>query len=327
MKNTPLTLKKEGRALVTGCTGLLGSELLRNSPTSIGANSRDCNLLSPYPCDSFFYQIKKASEASGSPIDTVIHCAAKVGGVKANTDFVADFFDDNIRMNMNVPEGCKRAGVKLVSVLSTCVYPDYQYVKYPLTEDQLHMGPPHPSNFGYAYAKRMLEVQSRAYRQQFGCNFISVIPNNLYGLNDNYDLESGHVIPALIRKFYMAKLHGLEFVDVWGTGKPLREFTFARDAAKIILWLAENYDGTEPVNIGNPEQVSIWELAQTISEEVGYKGVYGFDKSKPDGQLKKPSSNQKLRDLGWNGNYTPLREGLRETIKFFEENYPNVRGV
>jgi GDP-L-fucose synthase len=257
----------------------------------------------------------------------VIHCAAKVGGVKANTDFVADFFDDNIRMNMNVLEGCKRAGVKLVSVLSTCVYPDSPYVKYPLTEDQLHMGPPHHSNFGYAYAKRMLEVQSRAYRQQFGCNFISVIPNNLYGLNDNYHLESGHVIPALIRKFYVATLQKEESVTVWGSGRPLREFTFARDAAKIILWLAENYNGESPVNIGNPEQVSISDLAQIISEEVGFSGKIIFDTTKPDGQFKKPSSNQKLRDLGWNGNYTPLREGLRETIKFFEENYPNVRGV
>ncbi len=313
--------------LITGCSGLLGEEILRNSPSSIGANSRDCNLLSPYPCDSFFYQIKKAAEASGSEIDTVIHCAAKVGGVKANTDFVADFFDDNIRMNMNVLEGCKRAGVKLVSVLSTCVYPDSPYVKYPLTEDQLHMGPPHHSNFGYAYAKRMLEVQSRAYRQQFGCNFISVIPNNLYGLNDNYHLESGHVIPALIRKFYVATLQKEESVTVWGSGRPLREFTFARDAAKIILWLAENYNGEPPVNIGNPEQVSISDLAQIISEEVGFSGKVIFDSTKPDGQFQKPSSNQKLRDLGWNGNYTPLREGLRETIKFFEENYPNVRGV
>ena len=314
-------------ALVTGCTGLLGSEILRSSPASFGVNSRDCNLLSTQPRDALFHQIMKASIASGSPIDNVIHCAAKVGGVQANTNQVAEFFDDNIKMNLNVLESCSRVKVKLVSVLSTCIYPDAPYVKYPLTEDQLHMGPPHPSNFGYAYAKRMLEVQSRAYRQQFVCNFISVIPNNLYGLNDNYDLESGHVIPALIRKFYMAKLHGLEFVDVWGTGKPLREFTFARDAAKIILWLAENYDGAEPVNIGNPEQVSIAELAQIISEEVGYKGVYGFDKSMPDGQLKKPSSNEKLRKLGWNGEYTPLREGLRETIISFTEEYPNVRGV
>jgi GDP-L-fucose synthase len=313
--------------IVTGCSGLLGEEILRNSPSSIGVNSRDCNLLSQYPCDSFFYQIKKASEASGSQIDTVIHCAAKVGGVKANTDFVADFFDDNILMNMNVLEGCKRAGVKLVSVLSTCVYPDAPFVKYPLTEGQLHMGPPHHSNFGYAYAKRMLEVQSRAYRQQFGCNFISVIPNNLYGLNDNYHLESGHVIPALIRKFYVATLQKEESVTVWGSGRPLREFTFARDAAKIILWLAENYNGESPVNIGNPEQVSISDLAQIISEEVGFSGKVVFDSTKPDGQFQKPSSNQKLRDLGWNGNYTPLREGLRETIKFFEENYPNVRGV
>ena len=161
---------------------------------------------------------------------------------------------------MNVLRMAFKNQSKLVSVLSTCIYPDATYVKYPLTEDQLHMGPPHQSNFGYAYAKRMLEVQSRAYRQQHGCNFISVIPNNLYGINDNYNLDSGHVIPALIRKFHEAKIFGYDHVDIWGSGTPLREFTFAHDAAKIILWLAENYDGAEPVNIGNPEQISIEKL-------------------------------------------------------------------
>jgi GDP-L-fucose synthase len=247
--------------------------------------------------------------------------------VKANTDYVADFFDDNVKINMNVLDACRENKLKLVSVLSTCIYPDAPYVKYPLTENQLHMGPPHPSNFGYAYAKRMLEVQSRAYRQQHGCSFISVIPNNLYGLNDNYDLDSGHVIPALIRKFYEAKTFGYDHVDIWGSGRPIREFTFARDAAKIILWLSENYDGTEPINIGNPEQVSIETLAHMIAEEVGYEGGGRFDSSKPDGQYEKPSSNNKLRSLGWDGEYTQLREGLRETIKFFVNRYPNVRGV
>jgi GDP-L-fucose synthase len=260
-------------------------------------------------------------------IDTVIHCAARVGGVKANTDNIADFFDDNVRMNMNVLGACKEMGCKLVSILSTCVYPDVPYVKYPLTEDQLHMGPPHHSNFGYAYAKRMLEIQSRAYRQQHGCNFISAIPNNLYGPNDNYDLCRGHVIPALIRKFYEAKIFGRSHIDVWGSGKPLREFTFARDAAKIILWLAENYDDEKPVNIGNPEQVSIEHLARIIAEEVGYEGGVNFDRSKPDGQYQKPSSNAFLRSLGWNGEYTSLKAGLQETIKSMMLRYPHIKGV
>lgn len=304
--------------LITGATGLLGSEILALSTDSIGHASKDCNLTESN------HSILTVKD---DQVDTVIHCAARVGGVKANTDYVADFFDDNIKMNMNVLNACRKKKLKLISVLSTCIYPDERYVNYPLTEDQLHLGPPHQSNFGYAYAKRMLEVQSRAYRQQHNCNFISVIPNNLYGPNDNYNLDSGHVIPALIRKFYEAKIFGYNHVDIWGSGKPIREFTFARDAAEIILWLAKNYDGAEPVNIGNPAQISIMSLAYMISEEIGYKGDINFDRSKPDGQYQKPSSNKKLKSLGWNGEYTSLRAGLHETINLFKERYPNVRGV
>lgn len=304
--------------IVTGATGLLGSEIIKLRPESLSLSSKDFDL-----AKTGFSTLLHDIECN----DVVVHCAAKVGGVKANSDYAADFFDDNVRINMNVLETCKSLNLKLVSVLSTCIYPDASYVKYPLTEDQLHLGPPHSSNFGYAYAKRMLEVQSRAYRQQHGCNFITVVPNNLYGPNDNYDLNSGHVIPSLIRKFHEAKLHDLDQVEIWGTGKPLREFTFARDAAKIILWLAENYHGAEPVNIGNPEQVSIGVLAIMIAEEIGFEGSLAFDKNKPDGQYQKPSSNEKLLSLGWKGEYTPLREGLRETIKSFQDRYPNVRGV
>jgi GDP-L-fucose synthase len=306
------------RALVTGATGLLGSEVICERPDSISLSTKDCDLTESNHA---------ILNLEPGRIDTVIHCAARVGGVKANTDYVADFFDSNVRMNMNVLDACKEDRLKLVSVLSTCIYPDAAYVKYPLTEDQLHLGPPHQSNFGYAYAKRMLEVQSRAYRQQHGCNFITVVPNNLYGVNDNYDLNSGHVIPALIRKFHEAKVFGYDHVDIWGSGNPLREFTFAPDAAKIILWLAENYDGAEPVNIGNPEQISIMALAHMIAEEIGYEGGGNFDRSKPDGQYQKPTSNERLKSLGWDGEYTPLRLGLRETIKTFQDRYPNVRGV
>jgi GDP-L-fucose synthase len=304
--------------LVTGATGLLGSEIIEIKRSSIGLSSKDCNLA---------VSNHALLTLEDKQVDAIIHCAARVGGVKANTDYVADFFDDNVKMNMNVLEACREKNLKLVSVLSTCIYPDACYVKYPLTEEQLHMGPPHTSNFGYAYAKRMLEVQSRAYRHQFGCNFITVIPNNLYGINDNYDLANGHVIPALIRKFHEAIITGQKEVVIWGSGKPLREFTFARDAAKIILWLTENYDGNKPVNIGNPEQVSIESLALAISSEMRFKGTIRFDDTKPDGQFKKPSSNQFLRSLGWKGEYTPLHVGLKETINSFQERYPNVRGV
>ena len=304
--------------LITGATGLLGSEIIEIKRSSIGLSSKDCNLS---VSNHAFLTLEDEQ------VDAVIHCAAKVGGVKANTDYVADFFDDNVKMNMNVLEACRAKKLKLVSVLSTCIYPDASYVTYPLTEEQLHFGPPHSSNFGYAYAKRMLEVQSRAYRQQFGCNFITVIPNNLYGLNDNYDLNSGHVIPSLIRKFHEAILAEKDEVVVWGTGKSVREFTFARDAAKIILWLAENYDGEKPVNIGNPEQVSIESLVLAISGEMRYKGSISFDNTMPDGQFKKPSSNQFLRSIGWKGEYTSLLVGLKETIKSFKDRYPNVRGV
>lgn len=305
--------------LVTGSSGLLGSEILNLAQDAIGLTSKDCDLTE---------SSRAILDLENVQVTTVIHCAARVGGLKANTDYVADFFDDNLKMNMNVIDACRKRGFKLVSVLSTCVYPDAAYVKYPLTEEQLHVGPPHHSNFGYAHAKRMLEVQSRAYRQQFGCNFISVIPNNLYGINDNYSLQSGHVVPALIRRFYEARLSGQQEVTVWGTGEPLREFTFARDAAKIILWLSENYDGELPINIGSPDQISIRSLAFTIAEELGFEGRIKFDTSKPDGQYQKPSSNEKLVSLGWRGDYTPLREGLAETIKAFMDRYPSsVRGI
>lgn len=309
---------------ITGKSGLLGSELMRFGGKVDGVNSKECNLLH----ENFYDKIQNHKFLQDTTDSTcVIHCASRVGGVKANTENLADFFDQNMTMNQNVLSSCKKAGIKCLSILSTCVYPDEKFVRYPLTEDQLHMGPPHESNFGYAYSKRMLDVQTRAYRKQYGCNFITVIPNNLYGVHDNYHLNDGHVIPSLIRKFHEAKLRNDKTVTVWGTGNPLREFTYAPDAAKIILWLAENYEDETPVNIGNPEQVSIKELAITISELVEFEGRIIFDASKPDGQYQKPCSNRKLIELGWKGEYTPLRAGLSETIQYFKKVYPDVRGI
>ena len=309
------------KVLVTGGHGMVGSELREIRPDFLFPKKNELDLLSLGSVKNFF------GERQGE-IRAVIHLAARVGGVKANSDFVADFFYENSVMNQNLLQVCANEKIeKVVSMLSTCVYPDEKYVNYPLTEDQLHAGPPHDSNFGYAFAKRMLDVQSRAYRKQYGCNFVTAIPNNMYGLNDNYDLESSHVVPALIRKFYEAKAEKRDHVTIWGTGSPKREFTFARDAAQISLWLLENYDGESPVNIGNTGSITIKDLVYIISEEVRFNGSLVFDESKPDGQFEKPSSNEKLMSLGWDGKYTNLRSGIRETVEHFSRCYPHVRGI
>lgn len=309
------------KVLVTGGHGMVGSELRKIRPDFLFPKKSELDLLSLDSVKNFF------GERRGE-ICSVIHLAAKVGGVKANSDFVADFFYHNSVMNQNLLQTCSDEKIeKVVSMLSTCVYPDEKFVRYPLTEDQLHAGPPHHSNFGYAFAKRMLEVQSRAYRKQYGCNFVTAIPNNMYGSNDNYNLESSHVVPALIRKFYEAKAEKRENVTIWGTGSPKREFTFARDIAKITLWMLENYDDESPINIGSTESVTIKTLVQIVKEEIGYEGDVVFDSSKPDGQFEKPSSNDLLKSLGWNEQYVPLREGLKETINFFKNSYPQLRGM
>jgi len=297
--------------LITGANGLLGSCFSSLEE----CHTPSCDLL----VDDFEKQIT-------NDIECVIHCAAVVGGLQANMENIADFFVSNMKININVLDACKKKNVKLLSIMSTCIYPSEDFVSYPLTENQLHMGPPHDSNFGYAYAKRMLDVMSKAYRQQYGSNFITVIPNNLYGTNDNYKIPDGHVIPSLIRRIYEAKIQNEKSIVIWGSGKPIREFTFAPDAAKIILWLANNYDEAEPVNIGNPDSISIKDLAYLLVDIIKFEGEIVFDQSKSDGQYQKPCSNQKLQKLGWEPCYTPLRAGLEKTISHFIKEYPNVRG-
>ena len=256
----------------------------------------------------------------------VIHLAAKVGGIKANMDYLGDFYKDNILINTNVLEASRLYNVKkVISLLSTCIYPDK--VSYPLTEDQIHNGPPHKSNYAYAYAKRMLDVQSRAYREQYGCNFITAVPNNLFGENDNFDLENSHVIPAMIRKMYEAKLKN-ESVTLWGDGSPLREFTYSKDLAEILLFLLEHYDEPQPINVGNTQEVSIKEVAQMIAEILEFRGEIIWDTTKPKGQLRKPSDNSKLLELGWREEeYMNFRKALTETCKWVILNYPNIRGI
>jgi GDP-L-fucose synthase len=174
----------------------------------------------------------------------------------------------------------------------------------------------------------MVDVMSRAYRQQYGCNFITAIPNNLYGENDNYDLANSHVIPALTRKIWEAKINRKSSVECWGDGSPLREFTYSQDIARILIFLLKNYDGAGPINIGNTVEYSIKDVVRILCEVLEYDGKIVWNTEKPGGQHRKPSSNLKLLDLGWKKeNYTPLKAGLIKTCKWFKMNYPHIRGV
>ncbi len=307
------------KILVTGGTGMVGQSFnnLQTGYEFISVGSSQYNLCHADEVDSMIL--------NHNP-DAIIHLAARVGGVKSNTEFVADFFRDNILMNTNVLDASMRLGVKkVVSLLSTCVYPDK--AQYPLTPEQFHDGAPHSSNFGYAYAKRMIDVYSRALRQQHGCNFICAVPNNLYGLHDNFDLENGHVIPAIIRKIHNAKLTKKTPI-FWGNGENLREFTFDSDISKILLFLLENYNEPLPVNIGTIEERSIKSVVDSVCQHMDYTGLVEWDESRPSGQFRKPSSNDKLLDLGWKKDrYTNFEEGLKMTCEWYKQNYPNVRGV
>jgi len=216
-----------------------------------------------------------------------------------------------------------RSGVKkLICFLSTCVFPDD--VIYPLTEDKIHLGPPHTSNAPYAYAKRMADVMIQSYNQQYGTQYFSVIPTNIYGPNDNYSLENSHVIPALIHKVYLAQKNNTDLI-VWGSGKPLREFIYSKDVAAITTLLLEKYQGTKPIILSTSEEISIREVVELICDIFNFKNNIIFDSSKPDGQYRKPSDNSYLKSIIGDYNFTPLRIGLEETISYFIENYNIIR--
>tara|TARA_R110000868_G_scaffold22559_3_gene92533 strand:- start:15944 stop:16852 length:909 start_codon:yes stop_codon:yes gene_type:complete len=300
------------KKLITGGTGLIGSQFKEGHKI----NSSDYNLLDEQQVRQMYEDIKP---------EIVIHTAARVGGLGANMNYLGDFFYENIKMNTSVIHYAKEYGVKkLVCFTSTCVFPDK--VDYPLTEDKIHLGPPHHTNYAYAYAKRMCDVQVQAYNQQFDTKYFTVIPASVYGPNDNFDLENSHVVPALIHKVYLA-MQNNEDIHVWGTGKPLREFIFSKDVAAVCDLLIENHTGTDPVIIsrGLGGEVTIEELVTTICDIFNFPNRIVFDSSKPDGQYRKPSSNDKLISIIGDYQFTPLREGLEETIEWFKSAYPNIR--
>jgi len=296
--------------LITGGTGLVGSAI--DVGTKVSSSDVDLRIAE----DTFnFFEKQKPKK--------VIHCAGRVGGLGGNMNYKGEFFYENIMINTNVLEACRKIGVKkVISFLSTCVFPDK--VTYPITEDQFHNGEPHPSNFSYAYAKRMVEVQSRAYNKQYGTNYMCVIPTNIYGPHDNFDLDNGHVAPALIHRCYLAMQNNEDLV-VWGSGKPLREFIYSEDVAKLSEWALENYEEDEPIIFSTMEEVSIAELVDSIVKHMGFKGKVVWDKSKPDGQFKKPASNKKLLSYLPNYDFISLDEGMGRTVEWFKSNYPEVR--
>lgn len=309
-----------GRLLVTGANGLVGSQFKGDV---IAITSKVGDLRDKKTVDSiigFYTNIERQKEYA---VDRIIHCAAKVGGVGGNMNYKGEFFYDNIMINTNVIESARTHNVKkLVAFLSTCVFPDN--VEYPLTENKIHLGPPHFSNDAYAYAKRMAEVQIRAYREQYGLNYTSVIPTNIYGPNDNFNIQNGHVIPSLIHKCYMARENNTDLV-IWGSGNPLREFIYSKDVADLALWVLENYNESEPIILSTSEEISIKDVVDIIVKEMNFKGNVVFDKTKPDGQHRKPSDNSKIKSYLPEFKFTPFEVGIKETIEWFEKSYPNIK--
>jgi len=316
--------------LVTGGSGLVGSAIryvIEHEPEGsrfgkkpgekwIFVNSSEADLRDAEQTKKLFDKYKPTH---------VIHLAAIVGGLFINMKYKLTFLRENLLINDNVLNQSHLHNVaKVISCLSTCVYPDK--VSYPLDETKIHEGLPHDSNFGYAHAKRLVDIQNRAYKEQFGCNFTSAIPTNVFGPHDNYDLESAHVIPAFIHKCYLAKNNGTPFV-VGGTGKPLRQFIYSRDLAKLFIWQLREYDSVEPLilSVGEDEEISIKDVADAVVKAMDFKGEYQFDTARADGQFRKPASNKKLLSLIGDFKFTPFDEALHESVKWFVENYHNAR--
>lgn len=301
----------KNKILITGGNGLVGSEFIGDHY---------------YKPTSKEYDLKKTDDVNRLMLkrfDSVIHTAGKVGGLGGNMNHKGEFFYDNIMINTNVIESSRISGVKnLVAFLSTCVFPDN--IEYPLTEKKIHLGPPHFSNDAYAYSKRMVDVQIRAYREQYGLNYKSVIPTNIYGPNDNYDIKNGHVVPSLIHKCFLARENKTP-LTIWGSGKPLREFIFSKDVAVLSEWVLHNYNENEPIILSTSKEISIIEVVDIIVEIMNFKGKVVFDTSKPDGQFRKPSDNSKIKNHLPNFKFTDLFDGLKETIEFFEKNYNILR--
>jgi GDP-L-fucose synthase len=302
------------KIIVTGGNGLLGSALKKDLGNSHKyLSSKDVNLLNNEETDIFLSN-------KSDKFDTIIHCAAKVGGVQANMNDNLGFFEDNYLINKNIIETAYKYKYKnFVSILSTCIFPDK--IEYPLTSNKIDEGEPHSSNYGYAYAKRTLGYLTKTFGAVLKANWISVVPTNIYGPNDNFHLENSHLIPALIRKGYEASLSGEDF-EIWGDGTPLRQFIFSEDLSKVIIWAIDNWKSNKPFMAINEQEYSIKEIVEIISKRFNTPPEkIKYNTSKPSGQFRKPAKTDILEDF----KFTPLEEGINKTIDWFIENYDTAR--
>ena len=302
-------MNKESKIYVAGHRGMVGSAIVRKL-TELGytniitAPKNKLNLLDQSEVDNFFQKQQP---------EYVFLAAAKVGGIKANNDKKADFIYENIMIQSHVIKASKDYNVKKLLFLgSSCIYPKFS--EQPIKEEYLLTGSLEPTNDAYAIAKIAGIKMCQSFNQQYGTNYISVMPTNLYGPNDNYDLNNSHVLPAMIRKFHEAKLEGKDKVEIWGTGTPMREFLYVDDLADACIHLMLNYNESEVVNIGTGVDITIKDLALTIKEVVNFEGDIYFNTDMPDGTPRKLLDVSKLKDLGWKYKIS-LREGIEKTYK------------
>ena len=308
-------MEKNSRIYVAGHRGLVGSAIVRNLEANgftniITRTHAELDLTNQADVRKFFEEERP---------EYVFLAAAKVGGIHANNTYPADFIYDNLMIQNNVIKAAHDFKVtKLLFLGSTCIYP--KMAPQPIKEEYLLTGALEETNEAYAVAKIAGLEMCKFFKRQYGDNFISCMPTNLYGPNDNFDLKSSHVLPALIRKFHEAKVNGAETVEVWGTGTPLREFIYVDDMAAACVFLMENYDGEQHVNIGTGEEVSIRQLAETVKGVVGFEGELVFNTDMPDGTPRKLTSVDKLHGLGFMHKVS-LNEGIRMAYEWFLENY------
>ncbi|WP_214807091.1 GDP-L-fucose synthase [Exiguobacterium sp. s102] len=314
-------MNKSSKIYVAGHRGLVGSAILRKLEIEgyenlIVRTSKELDLRDKQQVDSFF-ELEKP--------EFVFLAAAKVGGIVANNEFPADFIRDNLMIQTNVIDASYRNQVeKLLFLGSTCIYP--KLAPQPLKEEYLLTGPLEPTNDAYALAKIAGIKMCQSYNKQYGTNYISAMPTNLYGENDNFDLQSSHVMPALIRKFHEAKLSNQSSVEVWGTGTPKREFLYSDDLADACVYLMNHYNEDEIINIGVGEDVSIKELAETVQRVVGFKGELKFDTTKPDGTPRKLVDTTKINQLGWKAD-VKLEDGISLAYEWFLNNKETLKKV
>lgn len=312
-------LNKDGKFYVAGHKGLVGSAIIRNLQSKgfmniIGRTHAELELTDQTAVREFF--------DSERP-DYVVLAAAKVGGINANNTFPAEFIYDNLVVQCNVIKSAHDYGVKKLLFLgSTCIYP--KMAPQPIPENALLTGYLEETNEAYAVAKIAGLEMCKFFKRQYGDDFISCMPTNLYGPYDNFNLNTSHVLPALIRKFHDAKVTNIQYVEIWGTGRPLREFLHVDDMADACVYLMENYNGEQHVNIGTGEEVSIRQLAETIQQVVGYAGEFRFNTEMPDGTPRKLTDVTKLHGLGWHHGME-LYEGIERTYKWFLENHDTVK--